>query len=80
MTLRGTRVGRRVDETSPMVDARLPNGSRFNAIIPPLALDGPVVTIRLFGSRPLSKEDLINYRSFTLEMLDLVEDKRLVPV
>ena len=47
-----SRVGRRVDETSPMVDARLPNGSRFNAIIPPLALDGPVVTIRMFGSQP----------------------------
>ena len=46
-----SRVGRRVDETSPMVDARLPNGSRFNAIIPPLALDGPVVTIRMFGSQ-----------------------------
>ena len=46
-----SRVGRRVDETSPMVDARLPNGSRFNAIIPPLALDGPAVTIRMFGSQ-----------------------------
>ena len=54
-----SRVGRRVDETSPMVDARLPDGSRFNAIIPPLALDGPVVTIRMFGSRPLSKDDLL---------------------
>ena len=50
-----SRVGRRVDETSPMVDARLPNGSRFNAIIPPLALDGAAVTIRMFGSKPLDQ-------------------------
>ena len=68
-----SRVGRRVDETSPMVDARLPNGSRFNAIIPPLALDGPVVTIRMFGSRPLSKDDLLRYKAFTPEMLTLME-------
>jgi pilus assembly protein CpaF len=68
-----SRVGRRVDETSPMVDARLPNGSRFNAIIPPLALDGPVVTIRMFGSRPLSKDDLLRYKAFTPEMLALME-------
>ena len=68
-----SRVGRRVDETSPMVDARLPNGSRFNAIIPPLALDGPVVTIRMFGSRPLSKDDLLRYKAFTPEMLALLE-------
>ncbi len=68
-----SRVGRRVDETSPMVDARLPDGSRFNAIIPPLALDGPVVTIRMFGSRPLSKDDLLRYKAFTPEMLALME-------
>jgi len=68
-----SRVGRRVDETSPMVDARLPNGSRFNAIIPPLALDGPVVTIRMFGSRPLTQEDLLRYKAFTPEMLALME-------
>ena len=68
-----SRVGRRVDETSPMVDARLPNGSRFNAIIPPLALDGPVVTIRLFGSHPLSKDDLIRFKAFPHEMLALME-------
>jgi len=68
-----SRVGRRVDETSPMVDARLPNGSRFNAIIPPLALDGPVVTIRLFGSHPLSKDDLLRFKAFTPEMLALME-------
>ncbi len=68
-----SRVGRRVDETSPMVDARLPDGSRFNAIIPPLALDGPVVTIRMFGSNPLSKDDLLRYKAFTPEMLALME-------
>ena len=68
-----SRVGRRVDETSPMVDARLPDGSRFNAIIPPLALDGPVVTIRMFGSHPLSKDDLLRYKAFTPEMLALME-------
>ncbi len=68
-----SRVGRRVDETSPMVDARLPNGSRFNAIIPPLALDGAVVTIRMFGSRPLTKDDLLRFKAFTPEMLALME-------
>src|SRR3974390_2813964 len=68
-----SRVGRRVDEPSPMVDARLPNGSRFNAIIPPLALDGAVVTIRMFGSRPLSKDDLLRFKAFTPEMLALME-------
>jgi pilus assembly protein CpaF len=68
-----SRVGRRVDETSPMVDARLPDGSRFNAIIPPLALDGPVVTIRMFGSKPLSKDDLLRFKAFTPEMLELME-------
>src|SRR6516162_10859870 len=52
------RVGRRVDETSPMVDARLPDGSRVNAIIPPLALDGTLVSIRRFGARPLLIKDL----------------------
>jgi pilus assembly protein CpaF len=68
-----SRVGRRVDETSPMVDARLPDGSRFNAIIPPLALDGAVVTIRMFGSKPLSKDDLLRFKAFTPEMLALME-------
>jgi pilus assembly protein CpaF len=68
-----SRVGRRVDETSPMVDARLPDGSRFNAIIPPLALDGPVVTIRMFGSNPLSQGDLLRFKAFTPEMLTLME-------
>src|SRR5262249_59167236 len=68
-----SRVGRRVDETSPMVDARLPNGSRFNAIIPPLALDGAAVTIRVFGSKPLGKDDLLRFKAFTPEMLALME-------
>jgi pilus assembly protein CpaF len=68
-----SRIGRRVDETSPMVDARLPNGSRVNAIIPPLALDGPVVTIRMFGSKPLGKDDLLRFKAFTPEMLSLLE-------
>src|SRR5262245_9420346 len=68
-----SKVGRRVDETSPMVDARLPDGSRVNAIIPPLALDGPSVSIRRFGSTPLKLEDLLNYKAFTPEMAMLME-------
>jgi pilus assembly protein CpaF len=62
-------VGRRIDETSPMVDARLSDGSRVNAIIPPLALDGPLVSIRRFGSKPLGPEDLLGNDSITTEML-----------
>jgi pilus assembly protein CpaF len=54
-----SRVGRRVDEISPMVDARLPDGSRVNAIIPPLAIDGPVLSIRRFGTSPLKASDLV---------------------
>src|ERR1700757_2642540 len=68
-----SKVGRRVDETSPMVDARLPDGSRFNAIIPPLSLDGASVSIRRFGSNPLKLEDLLNYKAFTPEMAMLME-------
>ena len=68
-----SKVGRRVDETCPMVDARLPDGSRVNAIIPPLALDGPCVSIRRFGTNPLKLEDLLNYRAFTPEMVMLLE-------
>jgi pilus assembly protein CpaF len=68
-----SKVGRRVDETSPMVDARLPDGSRVNAIIPPLALDGPSLSIRRFGSNPLKLEDLLNYKAFTPEMAMLME-------
>ncbi|MDB4331669.1 CpaF family protein [bacterium] len=68
-----SKVGRRIDETSPMVDARLEDGSRVNAIIPPLALDGAAVSIRRFGSNPLKLEDLLNYKAFTPEMVMLLE-------
>jgi pilus assembly protein CpaF len=68
-----SKVGRRVDETSPMVDARLPDGSRVNAIIPPLSLDGPSMSIRRFGTNPLKLEDLLNYKTFTPEMAMLME-------
>ncbi|WP_459556079.1 CpaF family protein [Lacunimicrobium album] len=68
-----SKVGRRVDETNPMVDARLPDGSRLNAIIPPLALDGPSLTIRKFGSRPLALEDLLRFGAFTPEMVMFLE-------
>jgi pilus assembly protein CpaF len=68
-----SKVGRRVDEVCPMVDARLPDGSRVNAIIPPLALDGPSVSIRRFGSNPLKLEDLLNFKAFTPEMVMLLE-------
>ncbi len=68
-----SKVGRRVDETSPMVDARLEDGSRVNAIIPPLALDGACVSIRRFGTNPLKLEDLLNYKALTPEMVMLLE-------
>ncbi len=68
-----SKVGRRVDETCPMVDARMIDGSRFNAIIPPLALDGACVSIRRFGANPLKLEDLLNFRAFTPEMVMLLE-------
>jgi pilus assembly protein CpaF len=63
------RIGRRVDETSPMVDARLPDGSRVNAIIPPLALDGTLLSIRRFGARPLLIKDLMANKAMTQEMV-----------
>jgi pilus assembly protein CpaF len=66
-------VGRRIDESSPMVDARLPDGSRVNAIIPPLALDGPALSIRRFGHIPITAEDLIANRTLTPQMLDLLK-------
>jgi pilus assembly protein CpaF len=59
------RVGRRVDESSPMVDARLPDGSRVNAIIPPLAVDGSLLTIRKFATDPLTSDDLVAFGTFT---------------
>ena len=68
-----SKVGRRVDETSPMVDARLEDGSRVNAIIPPLALDGACVSIRRFGSNPVKLEGLLNFKAFTPEMVMLLE-------
>jgi pilus assembly protein CpaF len=68
-----SKVGRRIDESSPMVDARLPDGSRVNAIIPPLALDGPSMSIRRFGANPLKLEDLLNYKAFSPEMAMLME-------
>jgi pilus assembly protein CpaF len=61
-------LGRRIDESSPMVDARLPDGSRVNAIIPPLALNGPTITIRKFSKDPLGIQDLINFGTVTEEM------------
>jgi pilus assembly protein CpaF len=66
------RVGRRVDETTPMVDARLPDGSRLNAIIPPLALDGPLVSIRRFGSRRFDVDDLLASQSIAPEMIEFL--------
>jgi pilus assembly protein CpaF len=67
-----SRVGRRVDESSPMVDARLPDGSRVNAIIPPLAVDGPILSIRRFSVKPLTVEDLLNYKSLTPPMAQML--------
>jgi pilus assembly protein CpaF len=67
------RVGRRVDDTSPMVDARLADGSRVNAVIPPLALKGPTLSIRRFGSRPLTLDDLLRFRALTPEMAQFLE-------
>jgi pilus assembly protein CpaF len=68
-----SQVGRRVDESSPMVDARLADGSRFNAIIPPLALDGALVSIRRFGIRPFGVQDLLEHGSATPEMVAFLE-------
>ncbi len=65
-------VGRRVDETTPMVDARLKDGSRVNAIIPPLALDGPILSIRRFGTDPLTARDLVTVGALTEEILQIL--------
>src|SRR5216110_2428688 len=65
-------VGRRVDDSSPMVDARLADGSRVNAIIPPLAVDGPILSIRRFGRDPLTSDDLLQNKSLTTTMLELL--------
>lgn len=66
------RAGRRIDESSPMVDARLPDGSRFNAIIPPLALGGPTVSIRRFGNRRIQMEDLVQFGTMAPAMADFL--------
>ncbi|WP_176057487.1 CpaF family protein [Paraburkholderia sp. BCC1876] len=68
-----SRVGRRIDESTPMVDARLPDGSRVNAIIPPSAIDGPLVSIRRFAVNPLTVADMVNNQSFTPAMAQLLE-------
>jgi pilus assembly protein CpaF len=68
-----SKVGRRVDESSPMVDARLADGSRVNAIIPPLAIDGPILSVRRFGSDPLTAEDLLNFRELTPTMMEVLQ-------
>src|SRR6201997_671988 len=65
-------IGRRVDESSPMVDARLPDGSRVNAIIPPLSVDGPSLSIRRFGRDPLTADELLQNHSLTAPMLELL--------
>ena len=65
-------VGRRIDETSPMVDARLADGSRFNAIIPPLALDGPTVSIRKFGTKAITAESLINFGAVPRQVMEVL--------
>ncbi len=65
-------VGRRVDESSPLCDARLPDGSRVNVIIPPLAVDGPILSIRKFGTKPLTAEDLLRFGAMTAPMLEVL--------
>ncbi len=67
-----SRVGRRVDESSPMVDARLPDGSRVNAIIPPLAIDGPCLSIRRFGRDPITGRNMVENKTLTEPMLELL--------
>jgi pilus assembly protein CpaF len=68
-----SRVGRRIDESSPMVDARLPDGSRVNAVIPPLALDGPTLSIRRFRTDRLGAQDLVDRDSLTAPMLEFLK-------
>ena len=66
-------VGRRIDESSPMVDARLRDGSRVNAIIPPLAIDGPILSIRRFAADPYEMEDLVNFQTLTPEIGEILK-------
>ena len=68
-----SRIGRRVDESAPMVDARLPDGSRVNAIIPPLSIDGPVLSIRRFGAEPLTIKNLIELKALTPPLAQMLE-------
>jgi pilus assembly protein CpaF len=68
-------LGRRIDESSPMVDARLPDGSRVNAIIPPIALDGPCISIRKFRKQPLSAEDLLGFGTVSAPMLAFLRER-----
>jgi pilus assembly protein CpaF len=68
-----SRIGRRIDEASPMVDARLPDGSRVNAVIPPISLIGPVLTIRKFARKPLTAADLVNHGTFSPEAMRFME-------
>jgi pilus assembly protein CpaF len=68
-----SRVGRRIDESSPMVDARLPDGSRVNAVIPPVAVDGPLLSIRRFGKDPLKATDMLRIMTLTEGMMQLLE-------
>ena len=66
-------IGRRIDESSPMVDARLPNGSRVNAIIPPLSIDGPSITIRKFAEDPFKVEDLVGFGTINSKMAEMIK-------
>ncbi len=68
-----SRIGRRIDESSPMVDARLLDGSRVNAIIPPLSIDGPILSIRRFGADPLTIKDLVDFKALTPQLVQLLE-------
>ncbi|HEY5276586.1 MAG TPA: ATPase, T2SS/T4P/T4SS family, partial [Coriobacteriia bacterium] len=68
-----TPMGRRIDESSPRVDARLPDGSRVNAIIKPLSLVGPVITVRKFAARPFTVDDLVRFGTATAEMFDFLK-------
>ncbi|MGH6630527.1 MAG: CpaF family protein, partial [Burkholderiales bacterium] len=67
------RVGRHVDQSTPLVDARLPDGSRINAVVPPLSLNGPILSIRRFGHIPLEADDLLANRTLTAQMLELLK-------
>ncbi len=68
-----SRVGRRIDESSPMVDARLPDGSRVNAIIPPVSIDGPILSIRRFSPNPYTMQDFLKFKSLTAPMAELLQ-------